>query len=277
MGKARNWTADEQSYLQESWGTVSINTIAKNLGRSQTAIKIKANKLGLGPFLDSGDYITVNQLSKAFKGGTNFYTYQLKSWVENRGFPVKYKRVSKSLFRIIYLDDFWKWAEKNRSFLDFSKLEPLAFGWEPEWVQEQRKKDFQSFSIQRKDRWTSADDDRLRILLQKHCYSYTEISELLHRSEGAIQRRCMVLGLKERPVKAEPAEWTPEHYSILADGICSGDNYRLLSKKIYKSEKAIRGKVYSTYSTENLDKVRQMLLKNDGKWEMQHGNETDSV
>lgn len=277
MGKARNWTADEQSYLQESWGTVSINTIAKNLGRSQTAIKIKANKLGLGPFLDSGDYITVNQLSKAFKGGTNFYTYQLKSWVENRGFPVKYKRVSKSLFRIIYLDDFWKWAEKNRSFLDFSKLEPLAFGWEPEWVQEQRKKDFQSFSVQRKDRWTSADDDRLRILLQKHCYSYAEISELLQRSEGSIQRRCMDLGLKDRPVKAESAGWTPEHYSILANGICSGDSYRLLSKKISKSEKAIRGKVYSTYSTENLDKVRQMLFENDGKWEMQHGNETDSV
>lgn len=39
-------------------------------------------------------------------------------------------------FKIIYLDEFWKWAEKNRSFLDFSKMEPLALGKEPGWVNE---------------------------------------------------------------------------------------------------------------------------------------------
>lgn len=70
----------------------------------------------------------------------------------------------------------------------------------------------------------------------------------------------MDLGLKERPIKSKPAEWTPEQYSILVDGIRTGDGYAAMAQRIGKSEKAVRGKVYSTYSTENLDKVRQMIF-----------------
>ena len=74
---------------------------------------------------------------------------------------------------------------------------------------------------------------------------------MLHRSAGAIQRRCTDLGLKERPVKADnhgpEATWTPEDLELLADGIRHGESYTLIGQAIGKSEKAIRGKVYFTY------------------------------
>ena len=169
---------------------------------------------------------------------------------------------------MVYLDEFWVWAEKNRAFLDFSKMEPLALGAEPEWVAEQRRKDFQAFAVQRKDPWTPEEDSRLKALLEQQRYGYAELSEVLHRSAGAIQRRCTDLGLKNRPVKADnhgsAAVWTQEDFDKLADGIRRGDSYTLIGKALGKSEKAIRGKVYFVYLTESQDKVRAMM--GDHQW-----------
>lgn len=261
----RKWTKEDVEYLKEKWGNVSISSIAKKLNRSVNAVKLKAKRLGLGPMLENGSYVTLNQVAIALTG-RNFSPYCKKSWIENRGMPVHDKKVINNTFKIIYLDEFWKWAEKNRSFLDFSKMEPLALGKEPEWVNEQRKKDYKSNALQRKDRWTPYEDDKLRYLLKQQKYGYVEVAEILYRSEGAIQRRCMDLGIRERPVKADIGGnlWTDDMYRIITKGIKNGDSYSLIANRIGKSEKAVRGKVYNKYLTESADKVRAMI--GDGQW-----------
>lgn len=259
----KNWSAADEEYLQENWGKYSIPSLAKQLGRTVNAIKVRAQRLGLGPTLMSGDYITLNQLLIAVKGTNAGGNYTMKSWVKNRGLPVHTKKVVNNSFRVVYLDEFWEWAERNRSFIDFSKMEPLSLGAEPEWVAEQRKKDFRSYAIQRKDRWTKDDDSRLIMLLKMHKYGYAELSEMLRRSAGAIQRRCQDLGIQERPVKADnhaaSSKWTDADFATLADGIRNGDSYCQISRLLGKSEKAIRGKVYFVYLTEDADKVRKMM------------------
>ena len=260
MGKP--WTPEEESYLAENWGSVTVDGICKHLNRTKNAIMVRVNRLGLPPYFESGDYVTVNKFYQAFRG-THFSTYQMKSWVKDRGFPIRFKRRGNCKAKVIYLDEFWQWAEKNRSFLDFSKLEPLMLGKEPAWVEEQRHKDFRSHAMQRKDPWTPDEDSRLRMLLKLHKYGYAELSKMLNRSEGAIQRRCTDLQLKERPVKADntgsAVKWTEAMLQILADGIRAGDSYSLLGERIGKSEKAVRSKVYQTYLTESADKVRSMI------------------
>ena len=261
----RNWTAEESEFLAENWGQMTVGGLAKRLKRSPAAIKIRASSQGLGPFLNGGEYITLNQLMQAITGH-NVYSYTLKSWVEQRGMPIHYQRIQQKRVRVVYIEEFWEWAEKNRSFIDFSQMEPLALGMEPDWVADQRKKDFASFGIQRKDPWTPDEDSRLTMLLKKHRYGYMELTEMLHRSAGAIQRRCTDLGLKERPVRASNRgdEWTDEDFRILADGIRHGDSYTVIGNMIGKSEKAIRGKVYFVYLTEHADKVRALM--GDGEW-----------
>lgn len=265
---SRTWKTEELQYLEEKWGSISIQTIAEHLNRTPNAVKIKAQRIGLGPVLMGGDYITLNQLIKAVTGLHNVFSYHLISWGEKRGLPIHTRRVQKNSFRVVYIDEFWEWAEKNRCFLDFSKMEPLALGAEPEWVVEQRRKDYHAFSLQRKDPWTPAEDARLLDLLKKQQYGYKELSEMLHRSAGAIQRRCTDLGTKYRPVKAEnhgkECAWTEENYRVLADGIREGDSYAVIGHLIGKSEKAVRSKVYLTYFTESADKVRAMI--GDGEW-----------
>ncbi len=62
-------------------------------------------------------------------------------------------------------------------------METLTLGKEPEWVNEQRKKDYTSNALQRKDKWTPYEDDKLRYLLKQQKYGYAEVAEILHRSE----------------------------------------------------------------------------------------------
>lgn len=268
MRQHKPWTPAEEEYLAENWGHISFAGFCKHLGRTENAIKVRVQRLGLGPYLESGEYISLHQLSLALGFAGTSEKYFLKSWVKNRGCPIHNKRRGKSVIRVIYLDEFWPWAEKNRSFLDFSKMEPLALGEEPDWVAEQRRKDYLAFAIQRKDPWTADEDSRLAMLLKQHKYGYAQLSEMLHRSAGAIQRRCQDLGLKERPVKAnnhgKDAEWTQADFLALAEGIRHGDSYTVIGNAIGKSEKAIRGKVYFTYLTESADKVRSMM--GDGPW-----------
>ena len=264
----KKWTNEDVEYLVENWGSKSIPAIAGKLGRTVNAVVMKRQELGLGAVLDNGGYVTLNALISAVTGSRSSYSYKMTSWVKNRGLPVHTRRVNNCRFRVVYLDEFWKWAEKNRSFIDFSKFEKHALGAEPRWVAEQRGSDVLNRSKVRSCPWTAAEDARLTALLKEQRYGYSELSRLLGRSEGAIQRRCIDLGTKLRPVKADNtgpgAEWTPGDFAALADGIKRGQNYRAIGERIGKSEKAVRGKAYFIYFTENADRIRAMI--GDGEW-----------
>ena len=220
----------------------------------------------MGEFLSGDEYVSFNQLLSAL--GVGSYGYKQTSWLENRKFPVHRKKVLNNTFRVVYMHEFWEWAEQNRAFLDFSKMEPLALGKEPDWVAQQRKADFRKRHAFKQTPWTQIDDERLIHYVNLQKYTYTEIATMLQRTEGAIQRRCSDLNLKGRPLRVEPhskeAEWKDEYLPILADGIRNGESYPFIAQKIGKSEKAVRGKVYTTYFTESADKVRAML--GDGEW-----------
>ena len=116
----RKWTLEDETFLQDNWGQLSLNSICTHLKRSEHAIKVRANVLGLGAFYESGDYITLNQLVLAFGMGKSSSGYVVQSWVKTRHLPIHYKRFGESRVRIVYLEEFWKWAKTNRSFVNFS-------------------------------------------------------------------------------------------------------------------------------------------------------------
>lgn len=260
MGRAPNWKPEEIEYIEENWGKTSLKRMSQRLGRSEAAIKLKVGrKLHLGAFLDAGDYVTYNQLAKAL-GKYSANTYTLISWVKNRGFPIKYKTVGNNKFRVVYLNDFWKWAEQNRDFIDFSRLDENILGAEPAWVKTQRRSDQTRSEKYLSSPWTPTEDKELLRLLRQYRYTYLDLSKRLHRTSGAIQRRISELRYRERPIKADnTVKWTTDEYTLLAGLIKSGVPAPLIAEQIGKSEKAVRGRVYQTYKTENLDAVRRMI------------------
>ena len=113
MGAGRNWKPEEKEYLSEHWGKQTIPTLCKNLNRPEGGIINMARRLHLGSFYESGEYITMHQLVVALGYSRGADTYKNKSWIENRDFPVKHKKHTEKVVKIVYLKDFWKWAEKK--------------------------------------------------------------------------------------------------------------------------------------------------------------------
>lgn len=263
MGQARNWTPAEYAQLAEEWGQYSIPTLAKRMNRSENAIKEKASRMGFGAHLAASDLISFNVLLKelGLSGGGSGYAYTYQK-LKAAGLKIRTQRVQKNSFRMVDIEEFWKFAEKNRHLFDFSRLEENAIGAEPAWVKVKRADDYKRTRMVKPKsiRWTAADDKELLRLLRTYRYTCPEIAARLCRSEGAIIRRITDLGVKERPLIADKqSTWTEEQLQTLGHMIKAGSSYETMSGAIGKSAKAIRGKVFTVYLTENLDKVCKLM------------------
>lgn len=258
MNNTRRWTKEEVDYLQERWGGVSIKYIATHLNRTVSSIKNKAYKIGLRRHIHSGEYVTLHQLLVGI-GQEKNYSY-LNYKLQKYGLPVKYKKSIDKKYKVVYIDDFWKWTEKNQNLIDFSDFKENMLGPEPKWVNIKRKNDIDKHKKIKTSPWTEHEDKRLEELLNKYKYSYKELSKMLNRSEGAIQRRVCDLNLKARPIKADNhIKWTKEEYSRLVEMIKERYTYEMMSDVLGKSSKAIRGTVYRMYKTERLDRVVEII------------------
>lgn len=268
MGQARNWTEAELDRLREEWGMYSVGTLAKRLNRSECAIILMARRLCLGAHLRSSDLISINvllqELGLSKKGGG--YSWNVDK-LKNAGLPIHMHKVKNCSFRMVDIEEFWTFAEKNRHMFDFSKLEENVLGAEPAWVKVKRAEDFKKACVvnPKKHPWTEAEEKELLRLLRTYRYTCTEIAERLHRSEGSIVRRMQDLGIKERPLIADKnGKWTEEDLQTVARMIKSGSNYEVMSGVLGKSAKAIRGRVFNMYLSENLNKVSKLI--GDGEW-----------
>lgn len=268
---AKPWSTSELTYLEEKWRVVSIPTIAKHLNRSVEAVKLKANRLDLGRHLHGGEYITFNQLCIAL----GKYFSQIKARFIPRGLPIKHKKSVNKSFRIIYIKDFWEWAEKHKDLLEFSTFEVNALGEEPEWVKEKRRADFYAKRYIETP-WTKEHDARLIYLLNAYRYGYREISVDLQRTEGAIKRRMINLKLKQRPIKAENhIPWTDNEVRTLVDLRSKGYGYEVIAERLgTRSALAVRGKVERMVKDEVKAKQTRMIIMLDA---MDTRNERVSV
>lgn len=238
---SKKWTAAEEKLLRESYGEISIKTIAKNLNRSENAVIVRKNRMKLGTFLEQGDYITFSQLLKTIYNqslASNSYRYtDSKVWSTA---PVRKKRVHNKSFKIIYLDDFWKWAEEHKSKLDFSKFEENALGEEPEWVKIKRKADI--LSKRKVSKWTKAEDQYLERLLSENRYSYQELEDKLNRTSDAIRRRIYDLALDDtRPVRNKARKWTDAEKKKLITMKDAGYSLTEIAKQLERSGQSVRG------------------------------------
>lgn len=234
------WSKEDVEYLEDNYGVKSIGTIARNLGRTETSVIVRKTRMGLGTFLDSGEYVTYSQLLVALYGlDTAESAYRVnKSWT---GFPVKRKKVLNNSFKIVYIEDFWKWAEENKRKIDFSKMEENILGAEPEWVKQKRRIDFEC--RMKNSPWTKAEDMKLERMLNQRKYNYTDLSATLNRTEGAIRRRIWDLALDVKPVRAKAKMWTKEEIAKLVFLYDEGWSLEKIGQKLGRTGQSVRGKI----------------------------------
>jgi len=240
MGLGRTWSQQDETYLSDNYGTISIKTLAKNLDRSENSILVRKVRCGLGRFLESGEYVTYSQLLMALYGSKsprNAY-YQFKTWED---FPIKKKKVFNNSFKVVYLIEFWDWAKENKRKIDFSKMQENILGAEPEWVKKKRMIDFECRF--KTTPWTKSEDIKLERMIMQHRYTYTDLSAELKRSEGAIRRRIWELAIDIPPLRAKNKVWTPEETAILIFMYDDGWSLEKIGAKLGRTGQSCRGKI----------------------------------
>ncbi|WP_195989633.1 hypothetical protein [Clostridium sp. D53t1_180928_C8] len=237
------WTTEEINYLEDSWGNKSIPAISKNLNRTINAVRSKAIKLGLGEHLDSGNYITFNQLIKAL-GYNNSYTWFLDRYIKY-GCPIKTKKKLNHAYKVINIDEFWEWAEKNKEIVKFNKLEENSLGKEPMWVKEKRILDKNNLKIINNNRaWGKEEDNLLISKVKSYRYTLSDLAKDFGRTEPAIKKRLQKLNCPYRPVPRNNKEgWTREQNNKLKELFLKGYSSDYIAKKLNKSEFTVIDKI----------------------------------
>lgn len=197
--------------------------------------------MGLGDPMLHFDGITVNQLATVLNTSYSI----LKNWITLYEFPAKQKVfVTELKVLVVRYEDFWKWAEQNKQMLDFSRLEPNLLGPEPDWVEEKRKADHIKKMKIKTTPWTKDDDANLKHMLNAFRYTYTEIARQLNRSEAAVKRRILDLGLKQRPIRRNNhIKYTPEEVEKLITMYEKGYDLDTIAEALNKSALGVRGKL----------------------------------
>lgn len=235
------WEEEEIDFLKDNYGIKSEKYICKALGRTPSAIENKITRLELGRWYYLGDYCTLSEMVSAT--GITYSTF--RNWVENYEFPIIKKRYRKTHFRMVDLDKFWKWAEKNKNMVEWDKIPYLVFGEEPEWVDEARKaKVLERDRSLKKTPWTKSEDEKLIWLLKKQQYTYSDIAKELGRTHGAIKKRLNDLNIKLRPVyRDNHKKYSKEEVTYILEKYQSGYSFKTIAEELNRSEAGVRGKV----------------------------------
>jgi hypothetical protein len=242
-----NWTDDDEFYLQDNWGSKSVTLISKHLNRPYDVVRRKAVELGLlNPTLHY-DGITVRLLSMVI--GISSST--LKTWILQFGFPAKQKVFAKKQrVYVVSYEEFWKWAEEHKHLINFSKLDHLILGKEPEWVKEKRRVDRKKYQERRP--WTKEDKSRLISMVSSYRYTYPELAGLLKRSEPSIKRKLRDLNIKARPLSLDKTiKYTDEEIGRIITLLSKGYGFNAIAdtlnedkpRSTHKSAGGIRGKL----------------------------------
>jgi hypothetical protein len=242
MGFGRTWTKEDEEYLQDNWGSVSIAGIAKYLGRSLNAVKLKAQKSGLSDARMNFDGITLNQLALALD---KTFT-SVKSWIETYGMPVKKKLFCKEArVMVIGYSDFWKWAEQHKEVINLAKMEENMIGPEPKWAKVKRNADkLRSQKTWQSVKWTIAEDQILAQLVRLQDTTYSYLANHFNRSESSIKRRLYDLNINFRPVSLDKhVRYTTTEVQQLMEMAQAGYGYETIAQRIGKGALGVRGKL----------------------------------
>jgi predicted DNA-binding protein YlxM (UPF0122 family) len=158
------------------------------------------------------------------------------------GLPIVNKNYRNRVIKMVNIDDFWRWAEKNKKSINWSRVEENVLGKEPAWVAERRKIDFYQYSLDKKRSWTATEENYLRTLIDAG-KSLSYIAEKLNRTASAIRRRCWDLYLQCPSTNEKHRRWTDDEVNTVDLMIMKGYNLATIAKTLNRSEASLYGKL----------------------------------
>lgn len=174
----------EIKFIQDNIGSMSLELIAKKLGKEVNAVQKNLYKYtGSTNTRQHTGMVTAGELAKAFKVDRN----TVVGWIERHDLSCMKKITNRQRrFTFIDIEVFWKWAEMNKERIDFSKLGRHALPPEPIWVVQERSKIPKKANYKA---WTVQEEKRL-IALVEEGKDFKEITKILDRSSStAVEKK----------------------------------------------------------------------------------------
>ncbi len=185
--RGKDWSKKELEYIREVWGERTIPEIAKKLGRSVNAVKIKAQRLGYIGQKWYGEMMSAQKVSELLGVDVHAVT---DYWIPKCGLKAKNKRlgVTKKTTTIIMFEDLLEWLQTHLGLWDSRRVEFLALGMEYDWLVEKRNSDAK-LPARKAQKWTPEEDARLIYLFKRGNMTYEQIGVELRRSRSAVEHR----------------------------------------------------------------------------------------
>ncbi|MDY6867466.1 MAG: hypothetical protein SVT56_06115 [Chloroflexota bacterium] len=116
------WAPEEDRYLRENLGRKPLKQIAKELGRSVNALKVKFTRLGYNAPTKISGWLTLNKASKVL--GVD--AHATKGWFLHGILPGRYAYVRSNDIVMIKLDDLKYWATRPQHwpYFDVNRMAP---------------------------------------------------------------------------------------------------------------------------------------------------------
>lgn len=181
------YSVEEDTFIEEHAGTYTIQWIAKKMGRPIHGLRVHMIDMGVMDL--HGELGTYS--AKALAEAIGVSAEAVRRWVMTKELPaIKKSRYTgvdrKDMHYHITAEDFWKWAEKHKDFIEFNKIKLNALPPEPEWVMEERRKQFYKPAKQKP--WT-LEEDKLAWNLYYSGVTQREIAERMKRTQSSVEKR----------------------------------------------------------------------------------------
>ena len=251
----RKWTKEEEQKLSDEWGNKSIETIAKNMKRTVFSLKVKAIRMGLGSMLDNNyDIITISDLEELLNVTRDRIS---RTWVK-LGLNVKQKRLTKNMsYFYVTWTDLMIFLEQNQDEWDSRCVEENMLGFEPDWLQEKRKRDIEENPLWYRT-WTN-EEIREAINLFNSGKTYEEIASLINRSEMAVAITLRSNGCSYRM----PKYWKGNELKFLKDNYQTM-TYKEIGEYLGRTAKAVGYKAEQLGYIKGFSRTRKKEGSNNG-------------
>jgi transposase len=194
-GENRHWSEEETVYLEEKWGVIPVENIAKKLGRTKNAVLLKAHKIGLrDQVIANGEYLTPKDISSILGvGAKTVYNWMDKGYLKYK--RLKINSVKKYQITIANFKKFlesyqekWDTRAADITFINacYVTCSDKVSNQGVEWLMNKVEMDKQKQRPLSRKQWTVKEEITLKSMINRGI-TCKEIAKLLNRSFYSVQ------------------------------------------------------------------------------------------
>lgn len=192
----KRWTQEERDYVNDSWGNISVNRIAKHLGRTPYAIVRYAEKNKLGGAVFTEQYLTTTNVANLV--GVNPTT--VISWVKTKLLKARTNTLKQRRVYLIDPFDLVEFLKENPNRWKATNIDRSLVNEDEEWFKEKLASDSNPIENSRGRLWTIKEEKTLLTYIIQGKTS-EEIAKLMQRTFASVKRKRNRIGDRVRNMK----------------------------------------------------------------------------